>query len=58
MKPKITAKQEDGDDGYCYVIRVNGHKYIEGLTRHEVPYYKKKALEMYNELEKKKLESY
>lgn len=38
QKPKITAKQEGGDDGYCYVVRVNGVKYVEGLTRSEVPY--------------------
>jgi hypothetical protein len=44
-KPKITAKQENGDDGYCYVVRINGVKFVEGLTRREVPYYKKLALE-------------
>lgn len=30
--PKATAKQEGGDDGYCYVVRVNGKEYFNGLT--------------------------
>ena len=48
-KPKITAKQEGGDDGYCYVIRVNGAVFVTGLTRSEVPYYKKLALKRWEE---------
>ena len=44
-KPKITAKQEGGNDGYCYVVRINGVEFVNGLTRAEVPYYKQKALE-------------
>lgn len=47
--PKITAKQEGGDDGYCYVVRCNGVEVINGLTRSEVAYYKKQALRMYEE---------
>ncbi len=46
-QPKITAKQEGGDDGYCYVIRINGKEFVSGLTRAEVPYYKQRALESY-----------
>ena len=46
-KPKITAKQEGGDDGYCYVVRINGKEFVNGLTRSEVPYYKKRAMEHY-----------
>lgn len=30
-----TCKQEGGDDGYCYVIRVNGEVVMSGLTRSE-----------------------
>lgn len=48
-KPKITAKQENGNDGYCYVIRVNGIKFIEGLTSRELPYYKAQALKWWQE---------
>ena len=48
-KPKITAKQEGGDDGYCYVVRCNGRVYVTGLTRGELSYYKQRALEAYNE---------
>lgn len=48
-KPKITAKQEGGNDGYCYVIRVDGKEYVNGLTRAEVPYYKKRALEWWEQ---------
>lgn len=48
-KPKITAKQEGGDDGYCYVVRINGMKFASGLTRAELPYYKKKALKYWED---------
>lgn len=47
--PKITAKQEGGDDGYCYVVRVNGVEFVNGLTRSEVSYYKRRALESWKE---------
>lgn len=42
--PKITAKQEGGDDGYCYVIRIDGKEFVNGLTRHQLTYYKEQAL--------------
>ena len=42
-KPKITAKQEGGDDGYCYVVRIDGKVFVDGLTRAELPYYKREA---------------
>ena len=45
--PKITAKQEGGNDGYCYVVRVNGVEFKNGLTRNEVPYYKVVALKQW-----------
>lgn len=48
-KPKITAKQEGGDDGYCYVVRIDGREFVNGLTRREVPYYKQRALEYWEE---------
>ena len=44
-KHKITAKQIGGDDGYQWTVLINGREYINGLTKREVPYYKKKALE-------------
>ena len=49
VKPKITAKQEGGDDGYCYVVRINGVEFVNGLTRREVPYYRIKALKYWKE---------
>jgi hypothetical protein len=48
-KPKITAKQEGGDDGYCYVVRVDGRVFMTGLTRSEVPYYKSQAMKRWEE---------
>lgn len=45
--PKITAKQENGNDGFCYVVRINGRELVNGLSRAEVPYYKQQALEIY-----------
>ena len=37
-----TARQEGGDDGFCYVIRAKGtgRVIIEGLTRSECPHYR------------------
>ncbi len=32
-KPKVTYRQEGGDDGYCYVVRVDGRAVDSGLTR-------------------------
>ena len=52
-KPKITAKQEGGDDGYCYVIRIDGVKFVAGLTRSELPYYKERALKFWQEKQDK-----
>ena len=34
-QPKVTYRQEGGDDGYCYVIRVDGVARCAGLTRRE-----------------------
>lgn len=34
-KLKITYRQEDGDDGYCYVLRIDGRMHLNGLTRRE-----------------------
>jgi hypothetical protein len=48
-RPKITARQEGGDDGYCYVVRIDGAAFVSGLTRAEVPYYKKQALRRWEE---------
>lgn len=31
-KRKIKYRQEGGDDGYCYVVRVNGIARMAGLT--------------------------
>lgn len=51
-KPKITAKQEGGNDGYCYVIRIDGVPFVKGLTRAELAYYKAKALKHWEEKNK------
>ena len=53
--PKITAKQEGGDDGYCYVIRIDGKEFINGLTRSEVPYHKAQALKQWKEKYEKRI---
>lgn len=49
QKPKITAKQEGGDDGYCYVVRIDGREFVSGLTRSQVAYYKMQALRHWQE---------
>lgn len=44
-KHKIASKQCGGDDGYQHTIFINGRQFVNGLTRSEVAYYKRKALE-------------
>ena len=46
-KYKISAKKFDGDDAYSWHIFVNSiPKYYGRLTKDEVPYYKKRVLEI------------
>lgn len=42
--PKVTYRQEDGDDGYCYCIRVDGRALYNGLTRRETMAEKERVL--------------
>lgn len=42
---RITARQVGGDDGYCWAVLVDGREFVNGLTRREIPYYKKQAKE-------------
>ena len=37
-----SARQVGGDDGYCWVVFVNGRARVNGLTRREVYYYRDK----------------
>jgi hypothetical protein len=37
---RVTYKQEGGDDGYSYVLRVDGRSKYSGLTQREAMYYK------------------
>ena len=37
---RVTYRQEGGDDGYQYVVRVDGRAKWSGLTRTEAAYYK------------------
>ena len=37
-----TARQVGGDDGYCWVVFVNGKERVNGLMRREVGYYRDK----------------
>lgn len=43
-QPKVTYRQEGGDDGYCYVIRVDGIARCAGLTRREAQWEKERYL--------------
>lgn len=47
---RVTYRQEGGDDGYQYVVRVDGKILATGLTQSSAMYEKKKAV---NELAKK-----
>jgi hypothetical protein len=37
---RITYRQEGGDDGYAYVLRVDGRPRMNGLTQRQAMYYK------------------
>lgn len=39
-QPKVTYRQEGGDDGYCYVVRVDGRVLTNGCTRRQAQYYR------------------
>ena len=39
---RVTARQEGGDDGYQYVVRVDGYTKINGLNKWMADYYKRK----------------
>lgn len=43
-QPKVTYRQEGGDDGYCYVLRVDGIARYTGLTRRQAQYEKEMYL--------------
>lgn len=38
---RVTARKYEGDDAYSWAIFVDGRPRLTGLTRREVPYYKK-----------------
>ena len=41
----ITARKSGGDDAYSWAVFINGHMMVNGLSKREVLYYKKIALE-------------
>lgn len=43
MPKKITAKKHGGNDRFSWAVFIDGRMFISGLTRSEVPYYKKMA---------------
>ena len=42
--PKVTYRQEGGDDGYSYVLRVDGRSTLSGMTRASCIAEKKRIL--------------
>lgn len=42
---RVTYRQEGGDDGYAYVLRVDGRPTYTGLTQREAMYEKERAVE-------------
>lgn len=42
--PKITYRQEGGDDGYSYVVRMDGREVYNGLNRSQAMHYKEQLL--------------
>jgi hypothetical protein len=55
-RPKVTYRQEDGDDGYCYCVRVNGRAVTHAsLTRHEAMMEKARILGEWADANKKSM---
>ena len=42
LNRRVTARQEGGDDGYHWVVRVDGRMVMNGLTKREADYEKKR----------------
>jgi flavin-binding protein dodecin len=42
---RVTYKQEGGDDGYAYVLRVDGRAKYNGLTQREAMHYKEREVD-------------
>lgn len=45
-KHGITAKKWGGDDSYSWAVFVDGRQFVNGLSRDQVDYYKRRALEL------------
>lgn len=44
-KYRITAKKYGGDDSYSWAVFIKGQPFVTGLSRGEVDYYKRRAIE-------------
>ena len=42
---RVTYRQEGGDDGYCYAVRIDGKKLCSGQTQSQAMYEKRKAVD-------------
>jgi hypothetical protein len=42
-KSRVTAKKYEGDDSHSWAVFIDGKPFVTGLTKSEVPYYKKVA---------------
>lgn len=45
LHKRITARKYQGDDAGSWAVFVDGRPLVTGLTKSEVPYYKKQALD-------------
>ena len=43
---RVTARQVDGNDGWCWNVLIDGRPMIDGLQQRQVPYYKEKAYKL------------
>lgn len=42
-RPRITARKYLGDDRASWAVFIDGRPFVTGLTRPEVPHYKRQA---------------
>lgn len=48
-KSRVTARKYMGDDAGSWAVFIDGRPYVTGLTKSEVPYYRKLAKERIGE---------
>ena len=44
ISKRVTSSKYQGDDHFSHAVFIDGRPYVTGLSKREVPYYKKQAI--------------